>query len=164
MFSPQQCFTSALTVGKETLKRRNRYTAGGEKMLQNSCILQGKKCLQRTCVCESSGCVRLQVCEASNAPTWALLGGAGNDPLHKTAFHQRLAREPGPLPFGALRLITRIWIFPIGHHATIHGFLILLNNTRNTTNVRLATGIIVLEPEFLSCSWSVLTFRCQMRF
>lgn len=85
------------------------------------------KCLQRVCVC-------VFTC----APTWPLLGGAGNDPLHKTAFHQGLAREPGPLPFGAFRLVGAIWIFSfgVGHHAAIHRLLILLNKIRNTHHKR----------------------------
>lgn len=73
--------------------------------------------------------------------TWALLRGAGNDPLHQAAFHQRFAREPRSLPLGTVRLFTLIRIFSFGvrHHAAIHRLLILLKGIRNTPKMAALT-------------------------
>lgn len=90
--------------------------------------------------------------------TWPLLRGAGNDPLHQAAFHQRFAREPRSLPLGTLRLFTLIWILSFGvrHHAAIHHLLILLKKIRNTPKM---AALNKWEADFLSPNWPLTTVR-----
>lgn len=60
--------------------------------------------------------------------TWSLLSGAGDNPLHKAAFHQRLFGDAGFLPLGPICLCSWTGVFTVGirHKTAIHHLLISL--------------------------------------